>query len=162
MRILSIDGGGYLGLSTATFIEGIEQHFGKSFASNFDLFCGTSTGAIIALALASGLSGKEIHSLYEDFGPKVFNNRIPGRKQVRIFWGFLFSRYSNKPLRNSLQATFQNRTLGDLYAANKRVLITAFSLTTGRPRIFKTDHSPELSRDNKHLICDIALASSGL
>ena len=58
MRILSIDGGGYLGLATAAFIDGVERHFKTTLHDEFELFCGTSTGAIIALAIASGMSGR--------------------------------------------------------------------------------------------------------
>ena len=79
MRILSLDGGGYLGLTTVAFLEGMGHHFDVRCHDCFDLFCGTSTGAIIALGLASGLSAKEIRLMYEDFGPKVFSNRFPGR-----------------------------------------------------------------------------------
>jgi len=55
---------------------------------------------------------------------------------------------------------FGDNTLGDIHRMGKRVLIPAFSVTAGRPRIFKTDHSEALSRDNRHLVREIALASS--
>ena len=51
MRIISVDGGGYLGLATASFLQAVEQRQCTTAAARFDLFCGTSTGAIIALAL---------------------------------------------------------------------------------------------------------------
>jgi patatin-like phospholipase/acyl hydrolase len=79
MKILSIDGGGYLGLATAAFIAETERHFRTSYHENFDMFCGTSTGAIIALALASGMSGEEITSRYEKLGKSVFYNPFPDR-----------------------------------------------------------------------------------
>jgi len=72
VRVLSVDGGGYLGLATASFIGAVEDHFSTRFADRFDLFCGTSTGAIIALALASGKSGREVTMLYQALGPEVF------------------------------------------------------------------------------------------
>lgn len=72
MRILSVDGGGYLGLATASFLKAVEQRFGTTAAARFDLFCGTSTGAIIALALAAEKSAADVVSLYEQLGPRVF------------------------------------------------------------------------------------------
>jgi predicted acylesterase/phospholipase RssA len=60
MRILSIDGGGYLGLASACFLAELERHFGATCHESFDMFCGTSTGAIIALALAHGLTATQI------------------------------------------------------------------------------------------------------
>lgn len=46
MRILSLDGGGYLGLATVSFLEGIEAHFGLRCHDCFDFFTGTSTVAV--------------------------------------------------------------------------------------------------------------------
>src|SRR4029453_9161364 len=83
VRILSLDGGGYLGLAGAAFLAELERHFGVSCHDRFDLFCGTSTGAIIALALASGKSAREVVDLYKEFGPRVFRNPFPGSRQLR-------------------------------------------------------------------------------
>jgi patatin-like phospholipase/acyl hydrolase len=160
MRIVSIDGGGYLGLATASFIKETERHFGISYHQQFDMFCGTSTGAIIALALASGMNGTQICELYKDFGRKVFRNPVPGVRRLRTVRGLLVSMYSNRPLKSALADAFGQTTLGDLRCRGKSALITAFSLTKGKPRIFKTDHSAELTTDDEYRICDIALASA--
>jgi patatin-like phospholipase/acyl hydrolase len=160
VRVLSVDGGGYLGLATAAFIRGIEHHFGLSFHEKFDLFCGTSTGAIIALALATGMSGAEVVELYKSFGPSVFPYQTRFRRYLNRTKGFLLARYDNAPLTTILQDRFGDMTLGDLYARSKMALITAFNVTTGTPRIFKTDHSQNLSRDGDLKLRDIALASS--
>jgi patatin-like phospholipase/acyl hydrolase len=160
MRILSLDGGGYLGLATASFLEETERHFGRSFHSSFDMFCGTSTGAIIALALASGMSGREVVALYEGFGRKVFGKRSLGSWFRRAGKGVLVSKYSNQALRAALTEAFGETTLGDIKAKEKSVLVTAFSVTTGKPRVFKTDHSEDLTRDDGYLLRDVALASA--
>lgn len=160
MRILSIDGGGYLGLATATFIEEIERHFKTSFHERFDLFCGTSTGAIIALALASGMNGSQVVELYRRFGASVFRNPVPGIRFLRVCRGMLFSRYSNRGLKRALKDSFGDQTLGDIKARNKQVLVTSFCVTSGTPRIFKTDHSSDLTGHDRYLIRDVALASS--
>lgn len=161
MRILSIDGGGYLGLATAAFIAEVERHFNSSFHKTFDLFCGTSTGAIIALALAKGLSGKEVCGLYQDFGPKVFWNPVPGFRKLRFLLGLVRARYSNAPLRKALEGAFGDISLGDLRKRiGKKAVVTAFSITGGRPRVFKTDHAQELTRDDGYRLSDIALASA--
>jgi patatin-like phospholipase/acyl hydrolase len=160
MRILSIDGGGYLGLATATFIEEIERHFGTSCHERFDLFCGTSTGAIIALALASGMKGAEVTKLYREFGEGVFRNPFPGSRPLRFVRGLLVSRYSNRRLKTALTKAFGDLTLGDIKARNKQVLVTSFCVTSGPPRIFKTDHSFDLTGHDRYLVRDVALASS--
>lgn len=160
MRILSFDGGGYLGLATAAFLEETERHFNARCHDKFELFCGTSTGAIIALALASGLSGKEICDLYKSFGPKVFYNPVPGSRILRKAFGAITSQYGNGALRAALKDYFAEITLGDLRRKGKLVLIPAFSVTSGKPRVFKTDHNAHLTRDDGYLVRDVALASS--
>ena len=153
-RVLSVDGGGYLGLATAAFIRGIEQHFSVRFSERFDLFCGTSTGAILALGLALGRSGDQLTALYERLGATVF-----GRQ--RFTRGYLLNaHYDNRPLRTVLEEEFGTATLGDLQAKGKFALVTAFNLTDGKPRIFKTDHAQHLSLHNQFRLPDIALASA--
>lgn len=159
MRILSIDGGGYLGLATASFLRGVERHFNLAFHERFDLFCGTSTGAIIALALACGRSGEDIVKLYKEFGPAVFCRRgLPGR--LYRLGGFLHARYSNEALQSALKKEFGETTLADVLSRRKRLLVTAFDVSTGQPRVFKTDHSENLTLDGDLKLADVALASS--
>src|SRR6185503_9399723 len=131
MNILSLDGGGYLGLATTALLEESERHFGRSFHSCIDLFCGTSTGAIIALGLASGLSARDLTILYRDFGPKLFFNPFPGVRKLRSVRGLFLSMYSNRPLVSALSKVFGNMTLGDVKRLGKKVLIPSFCLTTG-------------------------------
>lgn len=160
MRILSLDGGGYLGLTGAAFLAELERHFGATCHDRFDLFCGTSTGAVIALALASGKTAKEVCDLYKDFGPKVFHNPVPGLRQLRVVRALVTSKYGNGHLRAALKDAFGDATLGSILEKGKYVIVPAFCLTTGRPRIFKTDHGDGLSRHNQYKVRDVALASS--
>jgi predicted acylesterase/phospholipase RssA len=160
MKVLSLDGGGYLGLASAAFIAESERHFRCSFHSEFDFFCGTSTGSIIALALASGMSGEQVKDLYIRFGKEVFRNSFPCRRIIRKFVGLGLSMYGNRRLKIVLDDVFGSKTLGDVLASGKRVLVPAYCITTGQPRIFKTDHAPGLSGHGKYRLSDIALASS--
>lgn len=160
MKVISIDGGGYLGIATASFIDQTEQYFGKKFADSFDLFCGTSTGAIISLALAHGLTGKQIVGLYESFGRDVFWNPILGSRKIRTLRSIVAPKYSNKYLKRHLQEVFGDATLGDLLNNGKYAVITAFSVSKGTPRIFKTDHSSDLNQDNGAKLWEVALASA--
>ena len=65
-RILALDGGGVRGAITVAFLERIEEiftkHYGKEvrLGDHFDLVGGTSTGAIIAGALALGYRAAEV------------------------------------------------------------------------------------------------------
>jgi predicted acylesterase/phospholipase RssA len=126
MRILSIDGGGFLGLATATFIAEVERHFGRKLHDSFDLFCGTSTGAIIALALASGMSGEDVERLYQKLGSEVFR-----RSRLRIFR----AKYRADSLKRALEEAFGDHRLDDILKSGKRALVAAFCVTAGTPRI---------------------------
>ncbi|MGH8550133.1 MAG: patatin-like phospholipase family protein [Methylococcales bacterium] len=66
-----MDGGGYLGLATAAAIRELEDHFKCSFCERFDLFCGSSTGAIIATSLATGSTGQNLVNLVSGLGKNV-------------------------------------------------------------------------------------------
>jgi hypothetical protein len=160
IKAICLDGGGYLGLATASFLAEVERHFKIRLSDICDLFAGTSTGGIIALALASGMSAAEIVELYRRLGRDVFNNRVPGTRTLRIVRGLFFSRYSNTPLISALTEAFKDTLIGDLKARGKYVVVPAFCLSTGTPRVFKTDHSPELSRDDRYRVRDVALAAS--
>src|SRR5208283_3167133 len=79
-RILSLDGGGIRGVLTLEFLEVIEGKLRDRYKNNtlllcdyFDLIGGTSTGSIIAAALACGLSVSELQTLYSNLGTAVFD-----------------------------------------------------------------------------------------
>jgi len=71
--ILSCDGGGIRGLITALLLEDLSgDPQTKDLLARVDLFAGTSTGGIIALALASGTPVDKIIGLYQSGGPQIF------------------------------------------------------------------------------------------
>lgn len=155
-KVLSIDGGGIKGLYSARILEHFELKFNCHIADYFDLICGTSTGGLIALALSLKIPVVDISNLYYNQGKKIFpqQNSFFGKlKQV-----FLGSKYDNSQLKEELQKIFRERTLVD---SECLLCIPAFSLTDGRPFIFKYDHNEgDLCRDNKTRYVDIALATS--
>jgi patatin-like phospholipase/acyl hydrolase len=160
LRVLCLDGGGYLGLATAAFLAECERHHKFRYAESFDLFCGTSTGGLIALALAAGKHADEIVALYKQLGSSVFRGRSWWARNSRNARSIFFARYSNRTLADVLDHVFGDRTLGDVSQREKAVVVPAFCLTTGRPRVFKTDHSPELSAHSGYRLRDVALATS--
>ncbi|UCC43315.1 MAG: patatin-like phospholipase family protein [Candidatus Zixiibacteriota bacterium] len=56
----------------ARALEALEEQLDKSLHETLRLLAGTSTGAIIAAAIAAGLTGKEMLSVYEKLGPEIF------------------------------------------------------------------------------------------
>ena len=70
-RILSVDGGGIKGVFPAAFLSELETH-ASPIGRYFDLICGTSTGGIIALGLAAGLSATEVLEFYRAHSSEIF------------------------------------------------------------------------------------------
>lgn len=112
-RLLSLDGGGMRGAISlevlGTIEAGLRDRFGRRdlvLADYFDHIAGTSTGAIIAAALALGTPVRELRQRYWSLGKIVFQKRfLPLRAR---------SLYVDKPLHREL-ADFlgPGRTLGD-------------------------------------------------
>ena len=63
-RILSIDGGGIRGIIPAAALVKLEATTGKRTSEEFDFVAGTSTGAVIAAAVAAGIQAVDILDLY--------------------------------------------------------------------------------------------------
>ena len=53
-RILGLDGGGVKGIIAAKMLANIEKRIYKPLNEYFDLIVGTSTGSIVAAAIATG------------------------------------------------------------------------------------------------------------
>lgn len=79
-KILSLDGGGILGLITVEILIKLEadlrQHYNKPhfvLSDFFDFVTGTSTGAIIATFISAGMSMHDIKKFYIDSGKDMFD-----------------------------------------------------------------------------------------
>lgn len=110
-RILALDGGGIRGLLSLGLVARIESVLRERhdrpdlrLCDYFDLIGGTSTGAIIAAALATGMEAAEIQRIYLSLGGKIFGKRS---------WRKWRSVYDPAALEAELAAAFGDRTLGD-------------------------------------------------
>ncbi len=133
-RILSLDGGGLRGILTLGFLRRIEsdlraRHGGDPdfrLCHYFDLIAGTSTGAIIAAALAMGMSVDEVIGHYQKLGREVFTKDWFRRGIVR-------ARYDEQALIRHLKRVFgKDRTLGDPALCTGLLIVTK-RLDTGSP-----------------------------
>jgi hypothetical protein len=113
-RILALDGGGLRGILSLGILEKIEDLLrerhgcGDDFrlCHYFDLIAGTSTGAIIAAALAQGRSVGEVRDKYFSLGRRVFERSL--LRQV-----LLRARYDERALVSELKDLFGvDTTLG--------------------------------------------------
>ena len=161
-QILSLSGGGYLGLYTALVLAEFESRVGRPLASCFDLLAGTSVGGIIALGLAAERPASEIVDSFEEIGTSVFSERpAPATWIGKIRDGarsFFTPTYSGSALRDTLEQLFGADTLvGEL---RHPVIVPTVNVTSGRPQIFKTPHHPDFQRDHLLKVVDVAMATS--
>jgi hypothetical protein len=178
-RILSLDGGGICGAFVAGFLAGVEEEIGQPVGQYFDLIAGTSTGGIIAAALAFREPALRLEEFYRDRGPLIFERR----KVVLSTWlkrrlrsvGFLVERmarcfgaeldcdyllktkYENGLLRDALTKVFGNKRLGE---AKSRLVIPSIDLVHGQTKVFKTKHLPHLNLDHRMPVVDVLMATT--
>lgn len=83
--VLSLDGGGSLGVYTLGILVEIERMLEKPLHEVFDLVFGTSTGSIIAamLALGEDVEGT-IHDRYFSIAPDVMSRWLPSSKTAAL------------------------------------------------------------------------------
>ena len=154
-NILSLSGGGCRGIFQAVYLRKLEEAIGEPLWKKFDLISGTSTGAIVALALSLEISPKRIEDLYRNksatiFTPKTFMNseKLAGFRKGPI--------YNHQLLRESLKEVFETKQLRD---SKTSVLITASCLDEFSHRIFTSYRDINPSDQNLSVV-DVALASS--
>jgi patatin-like phospholipase/acyl hydrolase len=139
-RILSLDGGGIRGLITAMLLIRLNREKGlEGWLERVNLLAGTSTGALIALGLAKGLSLEEILALYRDKADAIFDDSwLDNLKDVGTVLG---AQYHSDGLKRELQRMLGKARLRDL---GKRVLITAFDLDNEDPKPGRRRWKPKL------------------
>ena len=141
-RILTIDGGGIRGIFPAAYLAEIEKRFlsGASIANYFDMVAGTSTGGIIALALAHGLTAQDALKIYTDRGERIFPPRSGIKKWARNFRWLFKPKHNQNTLKNELLEVFGDAVLDE---AKTRLVIPSFEGLHGEPFLYKTPHHPD-------------------
>lgn len=163
-RVLSLDGGGIRGIFTAAVLAELEaRHLaGRSIAGYFDLVTGTSTGGILALGLASGLTARQLLNLYVDRGCEVFPPPKAGmigalRARTRDHWHYVSHLYDREALSKLLSDTLEDRLFGE---ASTRLCIPAFEGKHSEVFVFKTPHHRDYQIDRFERMTTVALATS--
>ena len=131
--ILSLDGGGIRGAASARFLTLVEKELkkdGLDLRTTVDLWAGTSTGAIIAVALATTeLTMENISELYN---PKLAKVIFSENKGWYEFDGITAPRYEGTGKTRVLREYFGTRTLADV-PDGKHVLAVAHGVDCNRP-----------------------------
>jgi len=172
-RVLSLDGGGMRGTYTATYLSRVAHAFARQrgrerldIGGAFDLIVGTSTGGIVACALAADVPLDEVVELYRLHGPAIFERRLPTGLNVGLAMDLnrrpTALERGEAALAAALGAVLGDLTLGDLYhRRNIALAITAVELSQHRSWVFKTPHLANTNhRDDRYRLVDVCLATS--
>jgi patatin-like phospholipase/acyl hydrolase len=135
VRVIAIDGGGIRGLIPALVLAEIEHRTGRAIATMVDLIAGTSTGAIIACALArpNAMSATRIAAAYERDGPRIFDRSLI--KVITSVGGYADERYDARGLVDSLRRHLGDTRLAD---ASTGLLLTAYDLESRRALLLRS------------------------
>ena len=117
--ILSIDGGGLRGIIPAMILSQIQKITSKRSCQLFDLYIGSSTGAMISLMIntpngtgTSKYSAQQIKQIYKYQGNQIFKTNVI--RKITTGFGLIQNKYSNKGLMNVLSQHFGNTKLKDM------------------------------------------------
>ncbi len=139
-RVLSLDGGGIRGLITVILMQRLNHEPGlENWLSKVDLIAGTSTGGLLALAIAKGMDLQVIRDLYEKKGAEVFDDSW--LDDVLDLGTIIGAQYDDKNLKRELRKILGSTTLGEL---SKHVLITTFDLDNEAPDPSQRTWKPKL------------------
>lgn len=152
-KILTIDGGGIRGLLALGMLEQIETHLRQlsgdpelRLCQYFDYISGTSTGAILATALSTGMSTAEIRPFYLECSQEIFKKAALKKR--------LYFKYQSEAITRILKDTFgEDTTLGS-DKIKTLLMIVLRNASTGSPWL--------MSNNPKAMFNDRSLADCNL
>jgi patatin-like phospholipase/acyl hydrolase len=165
-KIIAIDGGGMYGVVPLEVCLAIETKIGKKLKNIFDLFVGTSTGALICGAALRGLKGKEPFGMsaqetideYLDKADDIFGKNARSRFNITIpiLNVNKYPKYNPQGLITVINNVFGSGSFAQMEEAQK-LIISAYDVTNKKPHLFRS-----WGEDSKTFIRDAVLASSSV
>ncbi|MCC7403304.1 MAG: patatin-like phospholipase family protein [Bdellovibrionales bacterium] len=158
-KILAIDGGGIRGVVPAHIIQLMHARFGVIPAKHFDLIAGTSTGAIIAAALACEIEPSTILDLYKKHGARIFRKKwslLPSWLGLDWAKALFQSSYTHDELSKLLKEVFGDKKLGEIKIP---LVLPSTDIGNGCVHVFKSGYSDKFVRDPDVFVRDAVIAS---
>ena len=176
-RVLSLDGGGVRGLYTAVLLAELSRRFAAQdwapeapdfdLGKQFDMIVGTSTGAILAVALAAGVPLSKVADLFRNKARGIFQHPVPeGGFNLGSWICRHLGRPANTPdaLQAALAEVLKDETVKQMYERRGIALcIPTVNVETNKSWVFKTPHDRRenrLHRDDNYKLVDVCMASA--
>jgi patatin-like phospholipase/acyl hydrolase len=155
-HILSVRGGGIRGILPACCLVELETQLGGLTRDHIDYCAGTSTGALIAAAVAAGLPATEILKVYTDRSKEIFTPTGIIADARRLAEGYM---YDPKNIQKVLQSEFG---AADAWAVNDSpidIMICATAVN-GHNWFFVKDKPKNSKTTGSVKLIDAAVASA--
>jgi patatin-like phospholipase/acyl hydrolase len=155
-RILSIDGGGIRGVIPACTLIALEEQLGQPVRASFDFIAGTSTGALIAAAVAIGIPATRMLEIYTRRANEIFTPPQPFAEAKRLLEGYM---YDPDNIRKVLVSEFGPAATWTLNDSPIRLLLTAKGIDT-HPWYFVRDNPRNAQTTGTLGLVNCAVASA--
>lgn len=155
-KILTCDGGGVRGVATLKMMQLLEKETEVKCHGDFDVFAGTSTGSIIAMALAAGLTVDEILEDYQKMSAQVFTRAT--------YFTAIETEYDANVLKENIVKIMQKKgygpdaTLGQL---KKKIVIPTVSLRDPKTKRYQLEIRENFTEEGKKAkVVDVIMQST--
>lgn len=157
-KLLSIDGGGIRGIIPAVIIKELESEINKLTGENkhisdyFDMFAGTSTGAILTTLYLSPqkYSTAEAIEFYREYGRLIFNQPNIFKRVINVN-GIFFPRYDTRGFEKVLDEKFGELKISGL---SKPCILTSYNIRERYAHFF-TQHDALKNNEYDYYIKDV-------
>lgn len=133
INVLSLDGGGTLGVYTIGVLKALKDDLDQELHSVFSLIYGTSTGSIIGSMISLEITIDDIFNEYMDLAPKIMSP--------------ILSRNKSQKLKERAEYIFQDKRFENF--GDKYVGIVTVDQELNRQRIFKSYPSQDFGTENR-------------
>ena len=161
IRILAIDGGGIRGILPAVVLAELERLAGRPIHAMFDVVAGTSTGALLGLALLipdekgrPRFTAHDMVRLYEIGGPRVFSRSV--WHQIRAVGNLVDEKYPATGLEQVLGRVFDELKLSDVMTD---ALVTSYEFEKRHPYLFST-RKARADEEHDFLLTEVVRAAT--
>jgi patatin-like phospholipase/acyl hydrolase len=155
-NILSISGGGIRGIIPCCCLIKLEQQLGGLTRDHVDYCAGTSTGALLAAAVAAGIPASQLLTVYTQRSKEIFTPTGIAAYAKRAIRGYM---YDPQNLHNVLTSVFGTAASWTVNQSPIRVMISATAMD-GHNWFFVRDNPRNNQTTGSVKLVDAAVASA--